>query len=367
MNRRRSASKRGFPDNLYMDKSGYFSFRNPMTGKTKGIGRDKATAFSAARAANKTMAAMNPCALAQWVSGVEVMSLKAWIPTYRQLWIDLKKPASTTLAGADRYLTRFAETAFAHLPMSEITTVHISKYLDAIAENSGPGAALNMRARLMDIFSFAITKGHVETGKNPVEATLPPRYEPKRDRLSLEQFNVMRANASPWLAAAMNLALLTAQRVSDISEMKFADVQDGYLHVTQTKSQGGTKIKLDVSIGLSATGLTIGDVVKQCRDRMVSKYLIHQARTGGGYKAGDKFAAHSISDGFQKLREELGIKAGKDKTPPTFHEIRSLSERLYRQQYGKEFAQAMLGHKTESMTAKYDDLRGSDWLTVSLK
>jgi integrase len=350
-----------------MDATGYYSYRNPKSKRTKGLGRDKAHAFSEARAANQALADLNPSNLAQWVLGIEVMSLTAWMPIYRELWIKKQEPAGSTIIAADRYMARFAKLDFAHMPMSQITTVHIATYLDGVAEKAGAGAALNIRARLMDIFAFAITKGHVETGKNPVDATQPAKYAPKRDRLSIEQFKQLRALASPALVNAMNLAILTGQRVSDIVAMKFEDVKDGYLHVAQIKSGGSMKIKLDLNVGLGAVEMTIGDAVKLCRDRVVSKHLIHAVKTVGPSRAGSQLNASSISNAFSALRGESGIVGASGKTPPTFHEIRSLSERLYRQEYDGKFAQSILGHKTETMTEKYDDLRGSDWLTVSIK
>lgn len=368
MNRRRSASRRAFPDNLYMNPDGYFYFRNPQTGKKKGLGRDKAKAFSDARAANRVLASMESSSLVQWVTGIEVMSFKDWLPVYKQLWIEKATPAATTIRGAERYMKRFALTDFASKPLNQITTVEIAKYIDALEKNSGAGAATNMRTRLLDIFEYAITKGHVETGKNPVAPTIPPNYEPKRDRLSLEQFLAIREKASGWLVNAMNLALLTGQRVSDISEMKFSNVKDGHLQIEQMKSQGDVKLKLDINIRLDAIGMSIGDAIKQCRDRIISPYLVHQTTTSGTYSAGESVAAKGISAAFSVLRDELKITSQtKGRTPPTFHEIRSLAKRLYTKEYGKEFSQALLGHKTEAMSAKYEDLRGSDWHTVSSK
>ena len=45
--------------------------------------------------------------------------------------------------------------------------------------------------------------------------------------------------------------------------------------------------------------------------------------------------------------------------PPTFHELRSLSEREYRDQ-GINTTK-LLGHKREEMTDVYNDVRGCDW------
>ncbi|EBW7647806.1 tyrosine-type recombinase/integrase, partial [Salmonella enterica subsp. enterica] len=43
--------------------------------------------------------------------------------------------------------------------------------------------------------------------------------------------------------------------------------------------------------------------------------------------------------------------------PPPFHEIRSLSGRLYKDAYGEGFAQKLLGHTSENTTKMYLDER----------
>ncbi|RGO38690.1 hypothetical protein DXB20_14315, partial [Escherichia coli] len=48
-----------------------------------------------------------------------------------------------------------------------------------------------------------------------------------------------------------------------------------------------------------------------------------------------------------------------------FHEQRSLSERLYREQ-GLD-TQKLLGHKSRKMTDRYNDDRGKDWIIVDIK
>ena len=51
-------------------------------------------------------------------------------------------------------------------------------------------------------------------------------------------------------------------------------------------------------------------------------------------------------------------------TAPTFHEQRSLSERLYREQGIN--TQKLLGHKTQKMTDKYQDVRGKEWQIIAV-
>lgn len=51
----------------------------------------------------------------------------------------------------------------------------------------------------------------------------------------------------------------------------------------------------------------------------------------------------TLSKRFAIARDAAGVTSAPGKTPPTFHEIRSLVARLYTEQYGAEFAQALLG------------------------
>ena len=164
----------------------------------------------------------------------------------------------------------------------------------------------------------------------------------------------------------MMLALVTGQRREDITNMKFADFKGGYLHVAQGKSGGETKLQIDGAIRLSKVGVSIAEVVAGCRDLIVTRYLVHYTESVSTAKPGGKVRAVTLSEAFQRARERAGIVAKEGRTPPSFHEIRSLSERLYKEEFGADFAQAILGHKSAPMTAKYDDLRGG-WKTVKAK
>lgn len=366
MNAPRNAKRKSFPPNLYQREDGYFYYRNPQSKKIKGLGRDKAKAFQEARAANAQLAVMSKSSLVAWVSGIEQHTVSAWLDKYIPLWTEESKPAPGTLASAKRCIERVRKSDFAHLQVSDVTTKHVADYLDNLLKESTPSVVINLRARLSDVFRLAETKGLIETGKNPVSSTSVPEYKVKRERLSLDQYLKIRAAVSGWKANAMDLALLTGQRREDILNIKFVDYKGGFLHIIQGKT--GHKLQQDGRIRLEAVGLSIDDVVKRCRDRIISKYLIHHTRTSGKYKAGDPISLDGLSDAFAIARDKAGIVATeKGKTPPSFHEIRSLSERLYKKEYGAEFSQAIMGHKHAKMTAEYDDLRGAGWNVVEAK
>ncbi|HGM6602267.1 TPA: tyrosine-type recombinase/integrase [Serratia marcescens] len=65
---------------------------------------------------------------------------------------------------------------------------------------------------------------------------------------------------------------------------------------------------------------------------------------------------------FVAARKASGLEF--QESPPTFHEIRSLSGRLYEKQNDKAFAQKLLGHTTEMMTLKYLKTRGKEYVML---
>ena len=62
---------------------------------------------------------------------------------------------------------------------------------------------------------------------------------------------------------------------------------------------------------------------------------------------------------FMEARNEAKINWPKGTTPASFHEQRSLSSRLYKEQ-GVD-VKTLLGHSTDAMSEQYRDDRGLDW------
>nr|WP_241584704.1 tyrosine-type recombinase/integrase [Rosenbergiella epipactidis] len=77
-----------------------------------------------------------------------------------------------------------------------------------------------------------------------------------------------------------------------------------------------------------------------------------------------QLSTSNLTTAFKKARDKSGF-TWPENAAPTFHEQRSLSERLYRAQGIN--TQKLLGHKSSIMTDRYNDDRGKEWVTVSLK
>lgn len=366
MARQRLAKNRALPPNLYVNSAGYYYYRNPIEKTQKGLGKDRATAILAAKDANAALATREPSSLVDWVLGKKEYTLVEWLPVYFELWREKTEPAERTVDATKSFIKRIGEAPIGKMRMRQIETSHVATFLTEFEKASGAGMARNLRSKLQDIFRWAETQGVSDSGRNPVPATFNAEYKVKRERLSLEQFWAIHGQAGTWGKNAMMLALVTGQRRDDIANMKFADYKDGFLHVTQGKSGGQVKLQLDGAIKLAKVGVSIGDVVAGCRDLIISRHLVHHTDRVSKVKPGDKVQPGGLSDAFREARDRANITASEGRTPPTFHEIRSLSERLYREEFGAEFAQSILGHKSAQMTAKYDDLRGG-WKAVTAR
>ncbi len=361
--RRRTAARRGLPPNLYQKANGYFYFRNPITKKDKGIGHDKNEALREARAANAALEEKKGQrnTVADWVRGKSVRTVKEWAAEYEAEIIEKGEKKPNTLTMIKSALRAIVASDFAELDLKDVTTEHCATFIRTCEIERGPRMAQVIRTRLKDLFLAACERGFINV--NPVKETRVPKAKVKRDRLSIEQFLAIRTVAEPWLVNAMNLAILTAQAREYISDGLFDDAHDGFLWIIRGKTEAKIRVQLDLR--LDVVGLSIAELIRQCRDNAISKYLIHRSRSKGKAKAGSKYSLSTITKEFAKARKLAKITWREGRTPPSFHEIRSLSERLYHDQYGGQFTQKLLGHKSEKMTAVYHDVRGSEWINVT--
>lgn len=240
-----------------------------------------------------------------------------------------------------------------------------AQILEYYVAEGQPRMAQVIRSVLIDVFKEAQHYGEVPPGYNPALATKKPRQRITRQRLNLDEWQKIFEIADArhqYMGNAMLLALVTGQRLGDISNMKFSDIWDDHLHVIQEKT--GSKLAIPLSIRLNAIDWSLRDVVARCRDYAVSQYLVHFFRVTSMAERGAQVKSNTITMNFSKARDKAEINWG-DGTPATFHEQRSLSERLYKKQ-GVD-TQNLLGHKHAVQTEMYNDDRGKDWKYIFLK
>lgn len=351
--RARKPVNRQLPANLRC-RDGYYSYRNPLTGKEYGLGRSEAVAVAEARRANIHLA-WQRVGLVERITGA-ANSWADWLDKYAKLLAarDLKANTRRTLKSQLQRASRL----WPDIAVKDITTAHVADELDAILAEGKARTAQSFRAFLKDCFREAMAQGWID--RNPVDPTRGVSVTVKRARLTLDAFQRIHAAAHPWLQNAMVLALVTGQRREEIVGARFADFRDGHWWVEQGKT--GKRLAIPLSLRLDALGLSLDDVVRRCRGTgVLSPYLIHQTQDYGNSKRGQAIWKDTLSRRFTDTLDGLGLSWG-DRNPPTFHEIRSLASRLYKAQGGVS-VQDLMGHSDADMTRVYQDERGG-WLKV---
>nr|WP_245578312.1 tyrosine-type recombinase/integrase [Marinobacterium litorale] len=302
------------------------------------------------------------------------ISVGAWIDSYHALQAEYVAGGQIKQSTADhrRYMLTPVKKRFGKRKLVDLDTRSISALMKEYVKQNKTRTANSIRTVLIDLFAEAIGAGHFPADKpNPADVAKAPRNKVKRARLMmpvfLEALAWAKEHQQPYLWRSYLLALLTGQRLDDVGKARFKDVQkiDGveYLGFVQTKT--GTKVLVPLDLGLPSIGLTVRDVISMCRDGVVSPYLFHHCRSAGMAKPGSKIRVKTLSNGFaEAIRAVRPAHTWGDYDPPPFHELRSLAEREYKT-LGVD-TQKLLGHKHQSMTETYADVRGHDWIVVPL-
>lgn len=352
-------------------KKVYWRYKHPITGKFHGLGTDEEAARMIAAEANSRLAEQKMNQLLMVRDKIsrtigEGISVSGWLDRYWKIQEERQRlgEIKPITVKQKKNPVKVMRENIGNKQLSDVSVRDIADILEPYKERGQAIMAQVVRRVIIDVFKEAQHAGEVPPGYNPAQATKNPKAKVQRQRLDLDEWMRIYEEASsyqPYLRRSMQLALVTGQRLSDIANMKFSDIWDDHLHIEQEKT--GSRLAIPLSLRCNAIGITLREVVAECRDRIVSPYLLHHHHSISIAKRGGKIGYQSITSAFSKARDSSGLKWSKG-TPPTFHEQRSLAERLYRDQ-GID-TMSLLGHKNQQMTDKYNDDRGKGWTIIAV-
>ncbi len=239
-------------------------------------------------------------------------------PEFRQLAASTRK----------RYMTQITllEENAADAPVADIDVTQLYAIRDSMADT--PGAADKMLGMLSILLNFAIARGYRRD--NPARYVKKLRAGKSFEPWTEEAIERFRAGANPRMVWAVELALFTGQRRSDVLAMRWNHIADGLVEVSQQKTGERLLIPIhphlaDVLAAIPRTGM----------------FIVH--RTDGGPYTGGGFA--SI---FQREKKRLGLGALQ------FHGLRhTAGQRLAEAGCSDREIMAILGHLTASMVNRY--------------
>ena len=364
MGRPRSRSRAGWPDNLYPSSRGGFRYRHPATKRDHWMGTDKAKAFAAARKLNAILLASND--LVSKVAGAAHTVADA-LKVFRDDDVPQRPWGEKTAAWYGVYIDRI-EADLGDRDLEGLTVKDCAEYIRGVTESAR--SRQTYRLVLGWILACAVQEGWIDT--NPAEMTRKFGHTRKRQRLTIEVYSAVWAQASAWLRNAMDISLLTLLRREDVAALRFADYHDGALWVVPAKTEGSTNVRLRIDVGPE-----LASVLSRARDDVVSTHIIHrlpEKARPSHMRAKDRthhtqVLPEQLTRAFAAARD-LAAKAAPDligDNPPTFHEIRSLGGALLQQEAGWSLqqVQALMGHASEEMTRVYLEGHERPWQQVA--
>lgn len=365
--RPRSPKRRKWPDNLYekAGREGYYYYRHPQTKAEFGLGRDLAKAIKEAVEANLKLAGLlNQPRLVDRLDGKANRTLSEWLVEFRKI-LERRELAINTVK-TNAWRLKVLEAAHGPKVLAAITTKDLADTLREMVDDGRERSATSIRSLMTDVWAEATGAGWVTV--NPTLSLSKVAAKVKRARLGLDQFLAVyeaAAELDPWVQNMLRLAIVTAQPRECLAEWEFSDFRDGVLWNERGKT--GARVKLPASLAVPKLGWRLDESIAVCRDRVLSRYMLHHTRPFGTASAGDPIFIDSLTKGFARARDAANLTWEPGKEPASLHEVRSLALRLYRDAFGRDFAQALAGHKDGATTDIYTDVRGSEWIEVRAK
>ena len=276
---------------------------------------------------------------------IKSRTVNQWLDEYDKILSERELKPKTREIKA--YLIKVIRREIGNKFISDIIPPNIAKIIKIYIDQDKSPSAKSMYHLLKDVFREAYAQGWND--KNPTDPIKCPKVVVKRSRMTLTEFkkilNEAEKTGNEVMHKAMMLALVTGQRRSDIAVMKKTNIKRNHLLIDQYKT--GTKIALPVKLECKKVKTSLRDII----DSSNNDYLISINN--------EPVKLDSITNQFSRLRDRVFKRDYWTGNPTTFHEIRSLSERLYREQ--KIDTMTLLGHKSQAMTDRYNDSRGREW------
>jgi len=158
-------------------------------------------------------------------------SFSALIAAYKVSpeWVAL---ALQTRTDWTRYLS-WVENAWGGLSVATLEPKHVLKLRDKHADK--PASANNLLCCLSALMSWSVPRGWRDT--NPCMHVKKLKKGEGYSPWDVSDIDHFRAHGRPDLWQAAALALYTGQRMRDVLKMRWDDIEDGLIAVTQTKTK----------------------------------------------------------------------------------------------------------------------------------
>lgn len=276
---------------------------------------------------------------------VDSDATKDRMPAVIGRWYDSKLEAEEWSTEKNRQdqkrIADYMADEFDELKPSQVTTPLCAAYLKAFIKQ--PRTYNLHRTMLRQVLSFAALEG-LRSGANPVD-DVPRRKTEGRHRVvtdaevaALKAAAIQSRRNGKAMVRMIELAMLTGQRIGDVIKLRWQDITDAGILITQGKGKGKVKLLIEWSPALRA-------VIEDCADGgdKIGHVLKSERKTGYRYSG--------VRSGWVRLCERAGIE------DLNIHDLRGRAgvDALLEAGEDMRAAQKLLGHKSEAMTRHYTE------------
>lgn len=357
------------PDHVEVDpqkrKSGtvlYFRYVFP-DGSRESLGSDVDEAKATAEALNKALYTDETKLqrmLAKAQSRRRVISMNPLVPEvvaeFIPQWLDKQGYSDRSYKERNWKLEQYKR----HWPTNhvrELTTFELAQFLKPLSAES----RRQHRYLMNDFFKFAKSQGYYPDSNPVADIEKVKPQARKRMRHTWVGFTSVRAAAVFWMANAMDSALYTLQRRSDLvalTSTQHINLKKNTITILQQKAKEYNKpVYLEIEMGEELREV----VERSYSDGVNAPHLVHykpkritkQMREAKEHPYAVK--PDYLTRAYADARRESGIYDHLEpEQRPSFHGIRALGVFLYwKAGYPIEYIQALAGHATVKMTQHY--------------
>lgn len=247
-----------------------------------------------------------------------------------------------------------------------ITLRHVNEYLETNCSGKSNNVYNRKISFLHKVFTYLMDESAMDINFAD-QKKKKPKEGKRRKRLTAEAFKLIHESAPLYLKIAMELSMQTTHAVLEISRIQYKDCvwldnpisEDGMMvfgymriHRQKTEEKEASRVEIPITRELKR-------IIERSRDRLLSPYIVHRRgrypkRIGEGCDHPTQVASKYISREFSKLRDKLGLFSELSKIErPSFHEIRALSARAYKD--GGYDPQARMAHSDAKSTKVYTE------------
>lgn len=318
-------TRRGLPNRVYLRHGRYWYVR-PTDGKWMPLTRERdgLPAMYAALARllkSDVEGELLPAVIARWLQQREEDGV--WSSGHAQ---DMKRITDAIACEFDR------------VRPDQVTTKLVATYLKPLRAKKRTHN--QHRTALRQILSYAAGEG-LRDGHNPVDDTEPMQQEKRVRVVTDDEIAALKVAAAQQsrngeaLIQMIDLAMLTGQRISDIINLRWQDVTDEGVLVTQGKASGAVKLLIEWSPALRSA-------VEACADGRDRIGHLLKTQSGTGYRYA------GIRSAWDRACERAGI------DDLNIHDLRGRAgvDALGTDE-DMRAAQRLLGHSGEAMTRHY--------------